>query len=145
MLPHSKLITALRRHLEIELAYLFGSAAKGKKAPQDVDVAILLSKPLKVTQKLNYIVKLCTELEKTSPAYTFDITILNTADPLLAFQVIQHGKLLVERHKKADRDFKVRTMTRYHDAKPLHDFFFKRAMENVAKSLKQKSKSTRPS
>lgn len=129
MLSLLKLSGALRRHPEIELAYLFGSAAKGKKVPRDVDVAILLSKPLKVTQKLGYIVKLCTELEKTHPAHTFDITILNSADPLLAFQVIQHGKLLVERHKKADTNFKVQTMTRYHDAKPLHDFFYKRAME----------------
>lgn len=129
MLQRSKLTSVLRRHSEIELAYLFGSAAKGKKVPQDVDIAILLTKPLKVTQKLSYIVKLCTELQKTSPAHTFDITILNTADPLLAFQVIQHGQLLLERHKKADSDFKVRTMTRYHDAKPLHDFFYKRAME----------------
>lgn len=129
MLPISKLTAALRKHSEIELAYLFGSAAKGKKAPRDVDIAVLLAKPLKVTQKLGYIVKLCTELEKIVPSQTFDIIILNTADPLLAFQVIQQGKLLLERHKKIDSHFKVRTMTRYHDAKPLHDFFYKRAME----------------
>lgn len=129
MLQTTKLVATLRRHPEIELAYLFGSAAKGKKAPRDVDIAVLLTKPLKTIQKLSYIVKLCTELEKASPAHTFDITILNSADPLLAFQVIQHGKLLLERHKKADSNFKVRTMTRYHDAKPLHDFFYKRAME----------------
>lgn len=129
MLQISKLTSVLRRHPEIELVYLFGSAAKGKKTPRDIDVAVLLSKPLKVTQKLSYIVKLSTELAKMSPAHTFDITILNTADPLLAFQVIQHGKLLLERRKKMDSDFKVRTMTRYHDAKPLHDFFYKRAME----------------
>lgn len=129
MLPVSKFTAVLHRHPEIELAYLFGSAAKGKKVPRDVDIAILLRKPLKVTQKLGYIVKLCTELEKAVPSQSFDVTILNAADPLLAFQVIQHGVLLVERHKKADSHFKVRTMTRYHDAKPLHDFFYKRAME----------------
>lgn len=129
MLQLSKLSATLRRHPEIELAYLFGSAAKGKKVPRDVDIAILLIKPLKVTQKLGYVVKLCTELEKVAPSFTYDITILNAADPLLAFQVIQNGQLLIERHKRADSHFKVLTMTRYHDAKPLHDFFYKRAME----------------
>lgn len=129
MFSTSKLTTVLRKHPEIELAYLFGSAVKGKGMPRDVDIAILLTKPIKITQKLGYIVKLCTELGKVLPSHTYDITILNTADPLLAFQVIQHGKVLLERRKKIDRDFKVHTMTRYHDAKPLHDFFFKRAME----------------
>lgn len=87
MVPIKKIAAALKRRREIELAYLFGSAAKGNKHPKDVDVAVL------------------------------------------AFQVIRYGKLLVERRPKADRDFKVRTMTRYHDAKPLHDFFYKQAME----------------
>lgn len=128
MISLSKMTAVLRRRPEIVLAYLFGSAAKGAKAPRDVDIALLLAKPLRSTQKLDYIVKLCTELEKADPKFSYDIIILNTADPLLAFQIVQHGKLLVERRRKADRDFKVQTMTRYHDAKPLHDFFFKRAM-----------------
>lgn len=129
MVPIKKIIAALRKHREIELAYLFGSAAKGCTHPNDVDIAVLLTKPLRPLQKMNYTIALGTELELAARPFKFDVIILNTAEPLLAFQVIQYGKLLVERKRKADRDYKVRTMTRYHDAKPLHDFFYKRAME----------------
>lgn len=124
-----KMIATLRKRPEIELAYLFGSAAKGSKTPRDVDIAVLLKKPPTAAQKIPYTVKMTGLLEKAAPHHNFDIVILNRAESLLCFQVIKYGKLLFERHRGTDSDFRVRVMTRYHDVKPLHDFFFQRAME----------------
>lgn len=124
-----------QRHTSIDLVYLFGSAAKGGKRPADIDIALLLKGPLRGVAKLNFMTRLTHEISTTFQDEKFfkkqriEIVILNDASPFLCHQVIRHGKLLFEKNAKRDRDFRVKTMTRYFDSKPLHDFFYKHLME----------------
>ncbi|MBI2335863.1 MAG: nucleotidyltransferase domain-containing protein [Deltaproteobacteria bacterium] len=130
-----KLGCFFQKRREIKLAYLFGSEAKRPHQPsRDVDIAVLLNKSLRGLQQFDYRVQLCQGLEDFLHSFKqtlkVDLVLLNEADPFLTYQVLKYGQLLFERQKKSDRDFKVRSMTRYFDAKPLHDFFFERALKH---------------
>lgn len=126
-----------RRHSEISIAYLFGSLAQDPGRPaRDIDLAILLARPLYGLRRLRYQSTLIAELKlplRDHPRLgnlPIDLVILNGADPLLAHQVIKKGVLLFSRRKVLDRNFRVQTMTRYFDARPLHDFFYTRTMRS---------------
>ncbi|MBI2343962.1 MAG: nucleotidyltransferase domain-containing protein [Deltaproteobacteria bacterium] len=130
-----RLSRLLRQEPLIDLAYLFGSHSKHPtRNPRDIDIALMLKAPLRGMHKIRFMTRIGTaiehvivhELGKHQPV---DVVLLNEADPLLAHQVLKYGTLLFARRKKMARDFTVQTMTRYFDAKPLHDFFFQRAKE----------------
>jgi hypothetical protein len=48
------------------------------------------------------------------------VTVLNRATPLLAYEVIRDGILLYERHKEERITFEVRTMKIYFDLQPMY-------------------------
>lgn len=124
-----------RRRKEIRLAYLFGSHAKGRAtATSDFDVAVFLETPRHGLLKYRYQTTLAQSIEQFlrddcgMKRQSVDVILLNETEPLLAHQVIKYGQLLFERSPRLDRDFRIHTMTRYFDSKPLRDFFFRRAM-----------------
>jgi hypothetical protein len=46
-----------------------------------------------------------------------DVVCLNTASPILAHQVLRHGKKILVRNPRADHAFFVRTINQYDDLK----------------------------
>jgi len=101
------------------VAYLFGSYARGiQTINSDIDIAILLRDIPE--EMLDYYLDLISELSKILTREV-DLIILNTAPPLLKYQVIRHGRLIHCKDEEARIKFEARTQDEYLD--------FSRAME----------------
>ena len=117
-------LTALQqtfpRH-HITLAYLFGSRAEGRARPSsDTDIAVLLPynhfKALTLDSRVNLINAIFDALGTENA----DVVILNEAHPLLAYEVIKHGKILYEDPKtRPSAEYAVYALNQYLDTKPL--------------------------
>ena len=113
---------ALAKRREIQAAYVFGSAATGRTRPEsDLDVAVLLGKPLDPTRSVDYRLKLMTDLGAALHRSDIEIVILNDAPPLLAHRVLSRGKLVFERSASARVRFQVRTAALYADLVPMFE------------------------
>jgi predicted nucleotidyltransferase len=108
-------IDAIRRVLEsrvnVRLAYVFGSAARGEERPSsDVDVAVLFD-PLPEPGDLD---RVGADLQ-TAAGRRVDLVVFNTAPPLLAHEIVKTGRRITCR-SEADRvGFETHTAARYMD------------------------------
>lgn len=110
----------VQRRREIQAAYVFGSAATGRaRRDSDVDVAVLLARPLRADRALSYRLKLMGDLGSALGRSDVDVVVLNEAPPLLAHRVLSKGRLVFERSPSARVRFQVRTAGRYADALPM--------------------------
>lgn len=115
MLTPEQRIKQLRAYLinqrYVQVAYLFGSAAKGALGPlSDVDVAVLFNSD--PTQWYEQRMKLSEGLVWIFGVPKVDIVLLNTADPVLAHRAIYEGHPIFIRDETA----RVRTERRVLDA-----------------------------
>jgi len=90
---------------DIAAVYLFGSQATGKKHPEsDLDLAILFNKKLSGLDAYlrleKYFVQLV-RLLRLEP----DLIDMEQANLVLLFEILQHGKLLVENNREKNRSF----------------------------------------
>ena len=80
---------SVSKRREIQAAYLFGSAASGRARPDsDLDVAVLLNRPILAIRSLDYRLKLMTDLGAVLRRTDVDVVILNDAPPLLAHRIL---------------------------------------------------------
>lgn len=94
-------------------AYLFGSAVQDRLASEsDVDIGLLFEGSPDALRLLELQEDLTRVLKRQS-----DLVSLNQASPILAMQVLKHGKLIFERSERAVREFQVRTLFAYFDLK----------------------------
>ena len=63
------------------------------------------------------------------------VTILNRAPPLLAYQAIRERKVLYERDRQERVEFEVRTMKIYFDVKPMLDAFDRRTIQRCKEGI----------
>ena len=105
---------------KVVLAYLFGSQAEGTaRASSDIDLAVLLSPNLTTAERFRTQLKLIDECGDVFQRSEVDVVILNEASPLLAYEVVKHGKLLYEDEATHPAvDFAVYTLSRYADTIP---------------------------
>lgn len=94
-----ELTSALQRSLlareEILAIYLFGSHTEGcARSESDLDIAILLQSDFKPSP--DYRLNLLEELSDLFP-YRLDLIILNQVPPVIQFQVLQKGQVLIDR------------------------------------------------
>ena len=76
----------------IKFAYLFGSQAAGKAGPlSDLDIGVYLDDRV---NSLTYRLKLLEELVRITNNENIEIIVLNTATPLLRYEVIRYNHLL---------------------------------------------------
>ena len=107
---------------EIQAAYVFGSVATGRaRRDSDVDVAVLLARPLKGDRALAYRLQLMSDLGSALGRLNVDVVILNDAPPLLAHRVLSKGRLVFQRSPSARVRFQVRTASRYSDLLPMFE------------------------
>lgn len=108
------------RH-HVTLAYLFGSRAEGRARPSsDTDIAVLLPHAQFKTLTLDARVNLINDILDALGTENADVVILNEAPPLLAYEVIKHGKILYEDPKtRPAAEFAVYALNQYLDTKPL--------------------------
>ena len=113
-------ITAyLSQHKDVIAAYLFGSVARDQADhSSDVDVAVLLDPSLDPQESVERQLQLMVGLDDFADREV-QVTVLNRAPPLLAYQVIQDGILLHEQSRHERIAFEVRSMKVYFDIKPM--------------------------
>lgn len=76
-----------RKHAEVLVAYLIGSAARGDMHERsDLDFAVLLQ-----DDSIDVYTALWADLHDVLAPMPFDLAILNGADPVFAFEVIREG------------------------------------------------------
>lgn len=83
--------SVLATHQDIQLAYVFGSVASGRARPDsDVDVAVLLDRPLDSARRMHLI-----EAIALATGRPVDLIDLHTVGEPLLGQILKHGKRLV--------------------------------------------------
>ena len=118
------------RRREIQAAYIFGSVAHGRTHPDsDIDIAVLLGRPIPDARAVNYRLGLARDLGVALGRNDVQLVILNQAPPLLAHRVLSQGTLVFERSRSARVRFQVQTASRYADHVP--------ALERHVRRLKQ--------
>lgn len=116
--------------LGLSSLYLFGSRAKNIAGPMsDYDFAVLLKENINAKNyfdlKLQFINILC----KNFKTDKIDAVILNECPVILAMNVIEHGKIIVEKDKDYRVAFENYTTKRYLDRLP----YEKRYIEYMVK------------
>lgn len=110
--------------LGVQAALLFGSHATGRAHPHsDVDVAVLLDPQANAMEPRARLRSLLEALTNELAADRVDLVILNDAPPALAFQVLRHGVVAVDRDPLALHRFRVRTYGLHADYVPVERFF----------------------
>lgn len=109
----SKMIAFFEKIPGIAAVYLFGSAAKKTKKPEDIDIAVLFDDNAipDIHSRLKWREDLTVLLKKE-----VDLVVLNKANPILRHQVL-HGNLLVNNDPDRVNRFFVRTVMEYTDLK----------------------------
>jgi predicted nucleotidyltransferase len=120
MLVVEKLKHVLQQTPEVRLAVLFGSMSRRTARPgSDVDVAILLKSDSDPDGT-----RLNVELEREL-ARSVHLVRLDTAPPLLRFEIARDGLLLIERETHAWSEFRAHAMIDWWDwaptARMMHD------------------------
>ena len=94
--PVSKIIAGAKKVLSeepgLKLAILYGSAATGKmRADSDVDIALLLDRPLGAERKMELISRLESELRRD-----VDLVDLFSLSGTILKQVLRRGRVLIQ-------------------------------------------------
>jgi hypothetical protein len=122
----------LKEYENIVFAYIFGSYTTGTMTKySDIDIAIYLYNNEIDSEK--YLV-LKTRLEGILKK-DVDICILNTASPLLKFEVCKEGILLFTRDEILENNFRVHTLFEYEDFKKYRDGFYNNMIETLRKEV----------
>ena len=126
------LIPILRKFFKtqeyVELAYLFGSAAKDKAGVlSDIDIGVYISNRITKAQRdqkrLELIAKLTTILKNNS----VDLLIINDTPPVLNFEIIKPNVPILIKDHDLKLDVEQHIMSRYLDRKH-HENFLNRTL-----------------
>ena len=118
----------LEQYANIELALLFGSAAKNKLTPNsDIDIGISTNTPLTAPLKLEIIQQLADKLGRP-----IDLIDLKTASPLLTEQILKNNQRLIGSNS-AYGTFISRHLMDYEDFAPLQKRILKTRREKWIK------------
>jgi len=120
------LINFFKNREEVLLVYLFGSCLRGKFGKNhDIDIAIWVD--LKIYHVLDakkpygYQAEMIAELIQQLKHPLVDLTLLNKATPLLAYEVIHGGTLLFSRSEDLRIEFEISSQKRHADTKHLRE------------------------
>lgn len=103
---------------QVILAYLFGSAARGKTTPlSDVDIAVLFSEKVKRDDYSDKRLKLASEIDRAIGIYKTEVVCLNESPPLLKHQVIFYGTPIFISNSELKRNFEFQVLQEYEDFK----------------------------
>lgn len=111
-----------KKHLEVEVAYIFGSVAQGRiSALSDIDIAIITdSQQINgKTYRYGYKAEIIADLIKLLRTNKVDLVILNEAGTLLKHRVLHFGKLIYSKNEGKRIKFQTDTINKYNDFKQL--------------------------
>ncbi len=118
-------------HEEIQLAYLYGSYAKGIQTEySDIDIGVILKEGFKESPL--YFADLSLNIEKCfNYKINVDLRIINNATPRFLFHVIKNGKILFEKNSTFTHEFELKVLSMYQEIKPMLDMYDKISIMEV--------------
>jgi len=113
---------ALSRY-PVELAYLYGSVARGNPLPtSDVDLALVLAEPMPVSiERLNLELHIQATVEDVCGLQNVDVRAINTAPVLAQGEIVQEGRCLYVRDEARRALFESLTRRKYFDYRLVAD------------------------
>jgi predicted nucleotidyltransferase len=120
------LIQFFKNKQEVLLVYLFGSCVRGKlEKHHDIDIAILVDSKiyhvLDAEKPYGYEAEIIAELIRHLKYPLVDLTLLNKAAPLLAYEVIHGGTVLFSQSEDLRVEFEISSLKRHADTKHLRE------------------------
>lgn len=116
MKDEKKLVMFLQKQDYIKVAYLFGSAAKGKIGKlSDVDIGVLVDESLVKNDLLNLKLNLISEMTSILGTDKIDLTVMNNAPVSLNYEIVKSNKPLFVRNKAEKVEFEHQIMLKYLD------------------------------
>lgn len=118
---HQKKLNKIFKENQVALAYLFGSAARGKMTPlSDIDIAVVFSDEVKED---NYFDKALNLAHKTRNVFEIDkvdvINLETVTSPLLKHNAVFGGKLIFGKDRGLQFEIESGIMKEYEDTKHL--------------------------
>ncbi|HKZ85269.1 MAG TPA: nucleotidyltransferase domain-containing protein [Anaerolineae bacterium] len=103
----------------VEMAYLYGSVARGCPLPSsDIDIALVLTEMLSPYRRLRLELEIQAALENACGLSNVDVRAINHAPLTVQGRIIQEGLLLYERDKARRVTFEALIRRRYFDYQP---------------------------
>ncbi len=104
-----KIILKKFEKTDVRLIYLFGSYAKGNHtSDSDVDIAVLSEKKLNSDEIFNFKMELVDALGKK-----VDLIDLSNCNIIIAYQVVNKGKNILEKNKSERLNYEYRIAAKY--------------------------------
>lgn len=116
-----KKLNKIFKENQVALAYLFGSAARGKTTLlSDIDIAVLFSEKVKEEDYFNKALHLAHEIGNVFEVDRVDvINLKTTASPLLKHNAVFKGKLIFGKDRKKQFELESGIMKEYEDTEHL--------------------------
>lgn len=128
-----KLVTYFKKHTEVKLAYLFGSAAKGTEGKlSDIDIAVYLDEKLSESKRFDIRLKLISDISSVLKTDKIDVVVMNDSPNHLNYNIIRYGKILKSRPMKVKIEFNI--VKRYLNM----SYYIKRHTELAIKRIAEK-------
>lgn len=122
----------LSKQKHIKLAYLFGSAAKGKAGKlSDIDIAVLLDESLNKKERFDLQLKLICDITTLLRTDKIDMVVINDASLSLNYEIIKANYPIFFRDRAEKIDFEQGVMSRYLDRR----YYEKRASSEFLKKV----------
>jgi predicted nucleotidyltransferase len=124
----------LDRH-PIQLAYLYGSAARGQMTPlSDVDIALVtIEGAVAPKERLKFELIVEDEIVRMCSLSKADVRVINQAPLVIRGRVVTSGIVLYSRDESFRIEFEIRIRSEYFDFQPVLEFhrqtFFKDVLE----------------
>lgn len=124
------------KKLGMQLVYLFGSYARGDKNFQDIDIAILIDlESPDIIREMEIAESFKNELTKNHPKSPVQVIPLNSANPLLRYEVIKEGRAIYASSDEERIAFEMKTLREYGDYKAKSGFYEMALKEHLKGSL----------
>ncbi len=113
---YTKLRKFFNKQEHVRLAYLYGSAAKGKGGKlSDVDIAVFIDESLDKKERFNLQLKLISELTGVLNTDKVDLVIMNDSPLSLKYEIIKANHHLLVRDEGERIDLEHGILSRYLD------------------------------
>jgi predicted nucleotidyltransferase len=114
-----QLRTALKNDPTVAALYLFGSCARGNASSiSDIDIGILLYPSVDAQRYFDLKLEFLSRIMSAIGTEKVDVVILNRAPLHLAYEVVAHGNLLLDREPRQRAAFEADCIGRFLDFKP---------------------------
>ena len=124
-------VDILIKYEDIIFAYIFGSYAKGNiRENSDMDIAIYLKNNVDTSVYLDMKMKLSENIKRE-----VDLVILNSATPLLKYEIYKNNILLFTHDKTIESKYKVKTLFEYNDIKNYLSLSYDKTIERLKKEV----------